>query len=183
MSDYPAPPTERIGDLRQAFADEAAAAELVAGLEEEGPAGAVAPSRLYAYATGAIPVPDAGIERALETHPGLRNAFRRMMAAGAGYHLGTAMAASDGDLLPRSGDGCRIRFERSKAEKDRFYVIIELEDMERDPPSTLVICDRDDHCHRFPLPPARRGTIQFQSEADSQLLDLLRTSDTEVLLR
>ena len=86
-------------------------------------------------------------------------------------------------LLPRSGEGCKIRFERSHAAREQFYVIIELAAEAVRGPNQLMVCDSDDVCHQFPLPHARRGIIQFLMDGDSELSKLMQDSQTDVFLR
>ncbi|MBT3536850.1 MAG: hypothetical protein HN478_23425, partial [Rhodospirillaceae bacterium] len=74
--------------------------------------------------------------------------------------------------------------EVSQAEADQFIIILELDGGDGSlSPAALVLCDRDDRCHRFPLPGAHRGVIQFIVQADDPILPLLRDPGTEALLR
>lgn len=181
MTDFPVPDDERLNEFRASFSAFSATRELM----EKGAHGSsetVSARKLYAYAAGMAAYPNARLEAMLRTHPGMRVAYRRMMNAAATYSLGTAMAASDGDLLPRSGEGCSIRFEKSQAEKGLYYVIIELQDATQGA-GYLGLCDAENNCRQFSLPGARRGIIQFLTDEDSDILNLLRDPNTEVLLR
>ena len=182
MTLVPIPNDQQLSDMRSTFAAHFAATDLLADARE-GSSKSIPLSTLFAYASGAMAYPDAAIENQLRSQPGMRNAYRRMMTSDVSYSLGTAMAASDGDLLPRSGDGCSIRFEKSQAEADKYYVIIELTGEGKKSPDHLVLCDQNDRCHRFPLPTMRRGIVQFLVEANADLLDLFRDPTTEVFLR
>lgn len=142
---------------------------------------------LYRYATGGIAHPNTRLERALAQQAPMRTAFRRILSQSAVADLGIAVAASDGNLPSRAGDNCRIRFERSQAESDRIYIIIELApDLEPEKEahlSHLVIFDAEGRCHQFPLPPARQRVIQFLTEDGSDLITLLGAPSSQVLLR
>lgn len=184
MNDFPIPNDTMMAQVRTTYAALSAAEALI---ESEAPSASVTAHQLFAYASGMTAYPNADLERHLQRTPGLRATYRRMMSTRAAFSFGTAMAASDGDLLPRSGEGCSIRFEKSTAEDASYYVIIELHgelpgDTDRQP-SRLVVCDDDDTCQQFALPQARRGIIQMLVAEDAELLDLLRKSSTEVFLR
>ena len=180
MNDFPIPTDTALNQVRTTYAALSAAQSLI---DDNTQATSVAAHQVFAYATGATAYPNAELERHLHQNPGMRATHRRMMSARAVVSLGMAMAASDGDLLPRSGDGCTIRFEKSKAEQGAYYVIIELTGDTDRRPSHLVVCDEDDTCQQFALPQARRGIIQILVAADAELLDLLRKPNTEVFLR
>ena len=147
-------------------------------------AAAISASRLYAHAMAARPAPDAALEAALNTNLSLRRSYRGFLAAAATYRLGEVMAASTEQIPPRRGVGCRITVEPSQAEADQFIVIVEVVAGAKDPaPATLLLCDRDDRCFRFPLPSPHRGVMQFIVTADDPILPLLRDPRTEALLR
>lgn len=182
MNDYPIPDKEQLDELRVQFAQVSASSELIEGAQAGGGEG-VSPAQLFAYATGATPYPDPGLENKLRNSPGMRAAYKRMLASNALYDFGMPMAASDGELLPRKGEDCSIRFEKSQADQGLYYVIIEMKSERDRQPGYLVVCDNDQNCHQFPVPNARRGIIQFLVEEDAELLNLLRDPNTEVLLR
>ncbi len=166
---------------RQRFAE---LSESRALLQDAGEGAAISAGRLYAHATAPMPAPDLELETALDQHLGLRRAYRDFVAASANYRFGEVIAASSGQIPPRRGVGCRISVEASLAEADQFIVIVELEGGDGGAgPATLVLCDRDDRCHRFALPPAHRGVIQFIVRDDDPILPLLRDPGTEALLR
>ena len=176
MSDFDA-----LGDqAREAFA----ARQVSRGLLSEsdnGNAKAISMSRLYAYVEGRIVYPDPEIETALAASPPLRAANAKFLTAGATYQFDLARAASDGDLLPRRGEGCAIGYEDSRADRDHVYVVIEIEQIGAIP-NQLVLFDPDDNCHRFDLPAPRRGIVQLLIDRDSEVLGLLGDPATRVLL-
>ncbi len=144
----------------------------------------ISAGRLYAHAMAAAPMPDAALEAALEQNLALRRTYRDFVAAGAIYRLGEVIAASTDGIPPRRGVGCRISVTASQAEADQFIVILELDGGGgAATPAVLVLCDQSDRCHRFPLPSAHRGVIQFIVQADDPILPLLRDPGTEALLR
>lgn len=143
----------------------------------------IAPSRLYAYATDARAEVDVELERALDEDAEARAAFRRLLEKTAHGRMPRVAAASSGPILSRDGQGCRIRFERSRAEPNQTYVIIELTDKRAPPPATLFVWDREDRCRRYPLPLAQEGVIQMLVEQESDLLQGLLDIKSEVFLR
>jgi hypothetical protein len=181
MSDFEAPDDKALEQAREAFAARQVSREMLSESEDDS-SKAISMSRLYAYAEGRIAYPDPEIETALATSPSLRAANSRLLAAGPVYEFELARAASDGDLLPRRGEGCTIRYEDSRAERDHVYVVIEIE-QGGGVPAQLVLFDPDDNCHRFDLPAPRRGIVQLLVERGSELLELLRNPTTRVLLR
>jgi len=182
MNKFPIPSEAGMLMLRTLFADSLGSMELLASIDGDASV-SIAPSRLYAYATGAIQFPDEVIETALGQSPALRQVHRQMVSANATYRIGEAMAASEDSLLQRSGEGCSIRFEASKGERGHFYVIVELVDPELTSPQFLIVYGRDDVCHRFPLPAMRRGVIQFMVSPDDEFLALMRDPEAEIFLR
>lgn len=143
----------------------------------------IALSRFYAYATEPGGPEDPELERALAADPALRADFRRLLEKTAASYLPQVAAASSGTVERREGQGCRIRFEASRAEPSQTYVIIELIDQERPIPGALFVCYADYRCVKFALPPAHDGVIQILLEQDSDLLAKLRDIKTEVFLR
>ena len=93
-----------------------------------------------------------------------RRVFRKFLEVAAIYRPGMAVAASTEAIPPRRGVGCTVRVEPSQVEPKQYIVIVEIEtsSMAETSPATLVLCDTEDHCHRFALPPAHRGVIQFE---------------------
>ena len=179
MTDFDAPDSKELEVVREAFVARRVSRELSAS--EDAAAEVVSMSRLYAYAEGRIAYPDPEIETALATSPSLRAANSRLLSAGAVYEFDLARAASDGDLLPRRGEGCNIRYEDSRADRDHVYVVIEIEQIGAIP-NQLVLFDPDDNCHRFDLPAPRRGIVQLLIDRDSEVLGLLGDPATRVLL-
>ncbi len=87
----------------------------------------IAFGRLYVYATEAEGVEDPELAEALESDPALRADLRRLVEKTAILRLPRVAAASAGTIMSRDGDGCCIRFQRSRAEPRQSYVIIELD--------------------------------------------------------
>ena len=150
-----------------------------------GPAGPprIAFGRLYAYATDVEGAADPELTEALDRDPGLRAGLRRLVEKTAILRLPRVAAASAGAILNRDGEGCRIRFQRSRAEPRQTYVIIELEDGQGTPRTTLITCDSEDRCLKFPLPEAREGVVQMLLDEDSELLRALLDIKTEIFIR
>jgi hypothetical protein len=150
---------------------------------EDSRSGKIAISRLYAYATGSEDSEDPELERELERNPALRADLHRLLEKTAVSYLPKVAAASSGAIQFREGQGCRIRFEASRAEPSQTFVMIELTDWETPAPGHLFVCDAENHCLKYPLPPVRDGAIQILLEQGSDLLDRLLDIDTEVFLR
>ena len=146
--------------------------------------GVISASRLYAYANSVVE--DAEVETELFRNLSARRAYRKYLETAAIYRPGIAVAASTEAIPRRRGVGCTVRVEPSQVEPDQYIVIVEIETPPPTAealPATLVLCDTEDHCHRFPLPPAHRGVIQFIIAEDAEMLALLRDPRTEALLR
>lgn len=115
--------------------------------------------------------------------PSLRRAYGQMVARAARAALPFARAASSG-AAARRGDGCQIRIEQSRAEPDQYFVLVELaKEMPANSAASLVVCDRDDRCRRFPLPAARDGVAQIIAEAGSDLMRMISDPAAKVYLR
>ncbi len=182
MIEYPMPDDRRLQQLKDRFAETARVQELESGSRESGVDRAISPSRLYAYATGPA-VTDAVLETHLRKNLNLRRTYRRMIESSAAYHLPEAMAASTGDVPERHGRNYRIRVEPSRAEESQVYVTVEVDAGAETQPGTLVMCDRDENCARFPLTGFKNGVCQLIAERDSDLLDLLTDPTTEAYLQ
>ncbi len=143
----------------------------------------IAFGRLYVYATEAEGVEDPELAEALESDPALRADLRRLVEKTAILRLPRVAAASAGTIMSRDGDGCRIRFQRSRAEPRQSYVIIELDDVQGAKTTSLFACDAENRCRKFPLPEARDGVIQMLLEEDSELLRALLDIKTEIFIR
>ncbi len=146
--------------------------------------GVISASRLYAYANSTFQ--DAEVEAELFRNLSARRAYRSYLHAAAMYYPGVAIAASTESIPQRRGVGCTVRVEPSQVEPDQYIVIVEIETTTpagKTSPDTLVLCDTEYHCHRFALPPAHRGVIQFIIAEGSEMLTLLRDPRTEALLR
>lgn len=136
--------------------------------------------RLSAAAVYAAAQNAAGLS---EQSLSVRRAHSRMIAEGARAVLPFARAASSG-AAARRGDGCQIRIEQSRAEPDQYFVLVELaRGLSSGEPTSLVVCDSDDHCRRFPLPAARDGVAQIIAEGNSDLLRLISDPASKVYLR
>lgn len=186
MTDFNTPDDGAMKEAREAFVARQASREMLSVCESdtvsEGNGQSIAMSQLYAYADGRIAFPNPEIEAALAASPSLRAANARLLSAGATYEFDLARAASDGDLLPRVGEGCAIRYEDSRADRDHVYIVIEI-DRDDATPSQLVLFDREDTAHRFDLSAPRRGIIQLLVERTSEMLMHLKDPATRVLLR
>jgi hypothetical protein len=119
----------------------------------------------------------------LERDPALRADLHRLLEKTAVSYLPQVAAASSGTIKVREGQGCLIRFEASRAEPSQTFVVIELTNPETPVPGHLFVCDAENHCLKYPLPPASDGAIQILLEQGSDLLDRLLDIDTEVFLR
>lgn len=122
-------------------------------------------------------------ENAYSDHPGARRFYRHVVADTARFALPLARAASSGLAPARHGEGCNIRIERSRAEPDQYFVLVELAKDSRASPTSLIVCDGDDRCSRFPLPVARDGISQIVAESDSDLMRLISDPASKVYLR
>lgn len=174
MNSFPCPQGSDLDRLRRTFGEiEEAEALLQSAARARTPA-----SALYAAAcSGADPEGDVLHSR----HA--RDFYRRAVAASALFSFPEARAASSGAALTRHGEGCRIRTERSRAEPDQFFVVIELiKDDRRPAPTSLVVCDADGRCRRFPLPPVRHGVVQLITEENSDLMRLIGDPAVRVYL-
>jgi hypothetical protein len=180
MNTYARPQGLALDRLRERFAESEGADAL---LRRNTPSGRVPASRLYAAA--ADDSADADVRVALLESRGARGFHRRALAASALYSLPEARAASSGAVLARHGDGCRIRTERSRAEPNQFFVVVEMDRKDRHavPPTSLVVCDSEDRIRRFALPTVREGVAQMIAEADSDLMRLIGDPTTKVYLR
>ena len=140
----------------------------------------IAASGLYAAAMRALG--DGDVQSLAESR-GARGFYRRTIAASALYGFTEARAASSGATLARHCDGCHIRMERSRAEPDQFFVVVEFSNTGATLPTSLIVSDSDDRIRRFPLPSVRNGVAQMIAEANSDLLRLISDPTTKVYLR
>lgn len=181
MIEFEVPEEENLEVARDRFSELSDARQLLR--EGEPAAGVISASRLYAYANSAVE--DADVDVELSRNLSARRVFRKFLEVAAIYRPGMAVAASTEAIPPRRGVGCTVRVEPSQVEPKQYIVIVEIEtsSMAETSPATLVLCDTEDHCHRFALPPAHRGVIQFIISEDAKMLALLRDPRTEALLR
>jgi hypothetical protein len=142
----------------------------------------IAASHVYAMAQGAT---DPEIEILLRKNRAARSLYRQAVADTARFTLPEARAASSGNPPARLGEGCHIRVERSRAEPDQFFVVVQLpkETSERTRPTSLVVCDSEDYCQSFPLPAVRDGIAQIIADTGSDLMRLISDPTTRVYLR
>jgi len=140
----------------------------------------VSASRLYGAA--ALDRDDPEIAAALRESSAGRAFHRRAVAASALFSFPETRAASAGLALARHGEGCRIRTERSRAEPNQYFVVVEVTNADH-APTSLIVCDSQDRVRRFPLPVLRNGVAQMIAEADSDLMRLIGDPTTKVYLR
>lgn len=188
MNKYKTPDGKHLDLAKDAFADLSGVNELISGepiLGESGPAASVqvSPAMLNAHANGQGSQFDGKVKEALANNPQLRRIYRKFLDQGSAYYVPEAMAASSEAFLERSGKGCRIRMEQSRAQSEQVYVIVELEEAQGGAPSALVICDTDLSCTTFELPAFRGGIAQLIAERESELVKLLNNPKTEAFLR
>lgn len=183
MNTFARPQGQELHRLRETFVEIEETVALLAQRDGAASRGRVPASRLYAAAVEGHE--DATVAVALGESRGARGFYRRAIAASALYSLPEARAASSGAALARHGEGCRIRTERSRAEPNQFFVVVEVVKADRHaaPPTSLVVCDSEDRVKKFPLPAVREGVAQMIAEADSDLLRLIGDPATKVYLR
>lgn len=139
-------------------------------------------SRLFDYATDVARDDDPEIAASLKSDPFLAQDLKRLLQQTAMRQLPRVAAASTALVPTREGAGCRIRLMPSKADPSQVYVVIEILDSGAAPPA-LFVCDAEDRCQRFPLPPAKDGVVQMLVAADSELVKALSDVKTEVFMR
>ena len=183
MNKYNIPEGNNLDRAKDTFADLSGVNELISGDGAQPESGHVSPAMLFAHANGQGSEFDLNVEGALASNPHLRKIYRKFLDQGAQYYVPEAMAASSEALLERSGKGCRIRLEQSRAQSEQIYVIVELEEAEGGDPSALVICDTDLSCKTYELPAFRGGIAQLIAERESELVQLLNNPKTEAFLR
>lgn len=177
MTIYEHPQDIALVKAREAFAEIDAVAGLLRPSERK-TSQRLSPSALYSAARDGTVV----AEHALRGGKA-RQVFAHAIAETAMYTLAEARAASSGGPAARHGEGCHIRFERSRAEPNQYFVVVEMTRENADEsPTSLIVCDRDQHCRRFPLPDVRNGIAQIIAEADSDLVRLIGDPSTRVYL-
>ena len=180
MNTFEPPRGTNLDRARQIFSEITDTADLLSAFERQDHPKRLAASSLYAAAKNGteIPATVAGIRAA-------RVVYHRVVADTAQYTAPEARAAaSSTQTLERHGEDCRIHVERSRAEPTQFYVVIELlgKSHKADPPTSLLVCDSQDRCQRFPLPPVRDGISQVITDVDSELMRLISDPTTRVYL-
>jgi hypothetical protein len=182
MIEIEIPKNEDLALARDRFSEMCDTRQLLRGGDPA--TGVISASRLYAYANSAVE--NAEVEAELCRNLSARQAYRSFLQAAAMYRPGVAIAASTEAIPLRRGVGCSVRVEPSQVEPDQYIVIVQIETPSpaaAASPATLVLCDTQHHCHRFALPPAHRGVIQFIIAEGAEMLTLLRDPRTEALLR
>lgn len=184
MREFATPTEAQKAEARQRFAQH----ELLDGLTEDAAAAgsdktSVPLSRLYAIAANPGAAVPADVAEAMLGQPRLRSIYRDLLARTALFHIPEALAASTDDLPARAGEGCRIRFEESRAEPDQIYVIVELDNPADTPPSAIVFCDAENFCASLALTGWRDGIVQAIADRDSDILRLARDPKSTAYLR
>lgn len=172
-------------DGRKAFAEAVFdAVSTLNDLTNQGDAAvALAPvsfSRLYAYASDPYARADPTIEQAIAENPALRADFDRLIEQTSVFIR--AAAAASNTSFSRTGDGYRMRFERSRAEAAQTYVIIESTDPGNAPPRALFVCYPDGRRRKHILPQGHSGIVQLLEDSSSELLLGLLDIRNEVYL-
>lgn len=177
---FEAPGDDALAVAERVFDALVAEASLGGPVAGAAPGGRVTPRRLYLYLTGAR-AEDPGLEAALRESPALRAELRRLTEKIAGYRIPELAAAAAGTVARRDAPGCRIRFEKSRAEPAQTYVVISLDEPGRHP-RWLAVFVGDDTCRRIALPEPRAGTIQVLVENESDVLAALRDPGSEIFI-
>ena len=179
MIDLPLPQGAALTAAREIFAELESAEALLRPQ--------TAPRRLSAsalYAAALAGDEDASLSQELDRNRDARRFYRDAVTRRAHFTFGELRAASSGTAAERHGEGCRITIQQSRAEPDQYYVVVQLlrDSVAGGTPSSLIVCDSDDRCRRFPLPALRNGVAQFIAEADSDLMRLMGDPSTRVYL-
>jgi hypothetical protein len=184
MNDFEMPQGANLERARAFFTEIENAEAMLRSAADQSVKPRVAASSLYAAARdGHVDITPL-IETMLAEHRSVRAAYRHMLATTALYALPEAMAASSGEMPVRHGEGCLIRTERSRAEPNQFFVVVELTEKEHElAPTCLIVCDTEDRTQRFPLPMARDGITQIIAEAQSDLMRMLGDPTTRIYLQ
>ena len=172
---------ERLSRARGIFGDVQNAAALLTATATVSAGRRVAASRLYAAAADEMLRDD--MAALIDGNAAARAFYRRALAQSAIFALPEARAASSGQIAGRHGEGCHIRVEQSRAEPDQYFVVVEIAKDATVKPASLIVCDTDDRCRRFPLPAVRDGIAQIIADGDSDLLRLIGDPTTRVYLR
>jgi hypothetical protein len=182
MTRFKSPVEDDLEALRDEFIAHSAAQSITSEVRKTNENNSISVSQLYAYANGDIPYPDEKIENTLKKAPGLRTAYRRILAGFSNYTFQRAIAASEGELPSRKTVGAEINFSNSSAHKDRVYIIINLTPDAELTPSTLIVFDTDDRSIRIDLPRSQDGIIQLSVSRTSDIITALKNPDTSILL-
>jgi hypothetical protein len=188
MTRYPLPGDANLEAFKAAFSD-AGLLDALTTAADDAPL-AVTPARLYAYVRGEQ-THALAIKSAMLANPALRRLHRRMVEGLARFVIPEAIAASSEAFPERSAAGCRVRVVPSRAGPEEFYLIVEIgpeagagADVEAAaPPTTLIICDRDDNCEQLDLPAASGGIIQVLIDEASGVPTMLRDPKSAIFLR
>ncbi|MFP6743045.1 MAG: hypothetical protein VCD33_15700 [Alphaproteobacteria bacterium] len=137
-------------------------------------------SQLFAYASDPYAQADVTIEQAIARDPATRADFDRLVEKTSVF-IRAAAAASD-TTFSRTGEGYRMRFERSRAESTQTYVIIEPTEAGNEPPRALFVRYPDGRRCKHALPQSHGGIVQLLEDAGSELLLGLLDIKNEVYL-
>jgi hypothetical protein len=97
------------------------------------------------------------------------------------WTLKRVAAAASAQIPGREGDGFRLRFEKSRAETDQIYVILEI--LGESVPEAVIIVLGDGRAITKMLPEPVDGIIQILAEQTSELITALSAPDSKVYLK
>ena len=138
---------------------------------------------LYRHARDPEAAISPELRKALADDVGLRADFARMVGKNAICRFPAAAAASSGGVATREASGFRITLRKSRAEPSQVYIIIDLADYDRAPPSHLFVLGEEIRACKHSLPPPMGGAIQILAEDGSDIIRALEDRHSEVFLR
>ena len=151
--------------LRDRYVDRAFAEEILETAGTVPADGRVAPSVLFAAASGAVAMPD-DLRACLVRDSAVRAQFLDMVERTSAYTFPQLRAASTAKVS-RIASGCRLRLQESAAEPDQLFVIVELDDP--DAMIQRIVLSAEDRAPVIvPLPPPHRGVCQVIVERDGE---------------
>lgn len=136
---------------------------------------------IYAFATGPDTMMSPALSEALAGSARLRADLDALLSRQCVYRFPRAAAASSGALESREGDGFSIRLKPSRAD-GQVYVIIQLEAGEV-PPQALVLRDGKGEYQKFDMPDPIGDRVQMLADEDSDLVQALRSVETDIYLQ
>lgn len=151
MADFRRPSPDEMSEIRNAFASEDAARELV------DQAAAVRP--LKGAGTLFRDVRDGKVDWS-SLSSGARQAVRQMDSMTATTELDLAVAAASDGPIERRAPGCSITFTPSQADPDRTYIVVRREDGADSGYTRLIIHLGEDERGEIVLPAIRRNVQQ-----------------------